>query len=66
MEYEAADEVAKRWGVSTRWVQALCRERRIPGAKQLGRVWLIPRGALKPPDDRVKAHPNHLTRRGKG
>lgn len=56
MEYEAAEETAKRWGVSTRWVQALCRDRRIPGAKRLGRVWLLPKGVEKPPDQRFKPH----------
>lgn len=54
MDYESAEEAARRWGVSTRWVQALCRGRRIPGAQRLGRVWLIPSGAKKPADLRVK------------
>ncbi len=61
MEYESAADAAKRWGVSPRWVQALCRGRRIPGAKRLGRVWLIPQGTEKPPDQRVtsrRAKPN--------
>ncbi len=56
VEYEAVKEAAKRWGVSARWVQALCRGRRIPGARQLGRVWLIPSGVEKPPDQRIKPH----------
>lgn len=56
MEYEAAEETAKRWGVSARWVQALCRDRRIPGAKRLGRVWLLPRDVEKPPDMRIKPY----------
>lgn len=47
MDYESAEEAARRWGVSTRWVQALCRGRRIPGAQRLGRVWLIPRGGAE-------------------
>lgn len=53
MEYESAEEAARRWGISARWVQALCRGRRIPGAQRLGRVWLIPRGAEKPADQRI-------------
>ena len=53
MDYESAEEAARRWVVSARWVQALCRGRRIPGAQRLGRVWLIPQGAEKPADQRV-------------
>jgi len=53
MEYESAEKVARRWGVSARWVQALCRGRRISCAQRLGRVWMIPRGAEKPVDQRV-------------
>ena len=53
VEYESAEEVARRWGVTARWVQALCRDRRIPGAQRLGRVWLIPRGAEKLVGQRV-------------
>jgi excisionase family DNA binding protein len=56
VEYESAEEAARRWGVSARWVQALCHSRRIPGAQRLGRVWLIPRGAGKPTDLRVTLH----------
>ena len=48
MEYESAEIAAKRWGISARWVQALCRDRRIPGAKRMGRIWLLPKGAEKP------------------
>lgn len=53
MEYEAAEETARRWGVSNRWVQALCHRHRIPGATRLGRVWLVPKGIEKPPDQRL-------------
>ena len=56
MEYESAEIAAKRWGISVRWVQALCRDRRIPGAKRMGRIWLLPRDAEKPPDQRIKPH----------
>lgn len=56
MEYESAEIAAKRWGISARWVQALCRDRRIPGAKRMGRIWLLPKGAEKPPDQRIKPY----------
>ena len=53
MDYESAEEAARRWVVSARWVQALWSGQRIHGAQRLGRVWLIPRGAEKPADQRV-------------
>ena len=56
VDYESAEEAARRWGVSVRWVQALCRGQRIPGAQRLGRVWLIPREAEKPLDQRIPQH----------
>ena len=56
MEYESAHDAARRWGVSARWVQALCRDRRIPGAKRMGRIWLLPRGVDKPADQRLKPY----------
>jgi len=61
VDYESAEEAARRWGVSARWVQALCHGRRIPGAQRLGRVWLIPRGAEKPGDQRLtpRRHRTH-------
>lgn len=61
MDYESAEEAARRWGVSARWVQALCRGQRIAGARRLGRVWLIPRGAEKPGDRRLSPR-RHRTR----
>lgn len=33
---------AKARGISARRLQALCRQRRIPGARLIGRLWFLP------------------------
>ena len=55
MEYMSAPQAAKKWGISERRVQILCKENRIPGASKLGYMWLIPRDAEKPIDGRRKS-----------
>lgn len=45
MEYMSCPEAAKKWGISERRVQVLCRENRIPGVSKLGYMWLIPKDA---------------------
>lgn len=52
-EYMTAQEAAKKWSVTLRWVQRLCKENRIDGAMNINRVWLIPRNAQKPMDRRT-------------
>ena len=47
MEYMSCPEAAKKWGISERRVQILCKEDRIPGV-------LIPKDAEKPVDARRK------------
>ena len=42
MEYMSCPEAAKKWGISERRVQILCREKRIQGVSKLGYMWLIP------------------------
>lgn len=54
MEYMSCPEAAKKWGISERRVQVLCRENRIPGVSKLGYMWLIPKDAEKPIDGRTK------------
>lgn len=54
MEYMSAPQAAKEWGISERRVQKLCEENRIPGVTKLGRMWLIPKDAIKPVDGRRK------------
>ena len=55
MEYMTIAEAAKKWNISRRRVQTLCSQNRIPGLDRLGAVWMIPKGAKKPPDARIKS-----------
>jgi len=45
-------EIAAQWGVSEAWVSMLCRQGRIVGAEKKGRSWAIPKGTVKPDDER--------------
>lgn len=42
--YISAKEAAQRIGVSQRWIQQLCKEGKVDGAKQFGAqdIWLVP------------------------
>ncbi len=55
-EYMTAQEAAEKWNVSLRWVQRLCKEKRIEGVLNVNRVWLIPKEAAKPFDKRRKVN----------
>lgn len=55
MDYLKIDEVAAKWGVSVRRVQAMCAQGKIQGAVRFGRDWMIPPSAKKPIDGRTKA-----------
>ena len=46
--YTLADEIAKRWDISIRQVQYLCKHGRINGAVKFGNTWAIPENAEKP------------------
>lgn len=39
-------EAAKRLGVSRQWIHKLLKAGRLPGARKVGRAWLIPEEAL--------------------
>lgn len=54
MEYVTPKEKALEWGITQRRVEILCGDGRISGAYRLGRVWAIPRDAVKPVDGRTK------------
>ncbi len=54
MEYLSVSQTAEKWGISTRRIQILCNEERIPGAMRIGSVWAIPENAEKPKDARIK------------
>lgn len=45
LDYMTAQEAAGKWNVSLRWVQRLCKEKRIKGVLNINRIWLIPQNA---------------------
>lgn len=50
MEYISTKEASAKWGISTIRITILANEGRIPGAKLMGKNWLIPVNATKPPE----------------
>ena len=54
MNYLYVSQTAERWGLSTRRIQILCNNKRIPGAVKIGNQWAIPSNELKPIDARIK------------
>lgn len=46
--YMMVQEAAKKWGITPRQVQILCKEGRIAGATRMSRLWIIPEDAEKP------------------
>ena len=55
MQYLSVKQMAKKWGISSRWLQVLCKDGRIPGAFIIGNSWAIPEDAEKPADQRIKS-----------
>ena len=55
MDYLKIDEVAGKWGISSRRLQTLCAQGKIEGANRFGRAWMIPKDTPKPADGRTKA-----------
>jgi hypothetical protein len=53
LEWINAQQAADKWGISSRRVQALCKNAQIEGVIRLGNVWLIPKDATKPADGRA-------------
>lgn len=49
MEYITTKEASARWGITPTRITILASEGRIPGAYRLGKSWLIPASATKPP-----------------
>lgn len=52
MDYFTANEIAKKWNISSRRVTKLCNEGRVDGATMKGSIWLIPENAKKPQEYR--------------
>ncbi|WP_172623497.1 helix-turn-helix domain-containing protein [Arabiibacter massiliensis] len=46
--YLSTKEAARKWGMTARRVQQLCREGQVPTARREGRSWLIPADAERP------------------
>ena len=55
MEFMSISEASVKWGISTRRIQVLCSQCRIPGICKLGNMWAIPKDAQKPDDARIKS-----------
>lgn len=53
--YVKISEIAKKWGIKERRVNALCLEGRIDGAVKFGNTWAIPAEAKKPEDKRIRS-----------
>ena len=53
-EYISAKEAALKIGVTARWIQQLCKDGKVEGAKQFGvqDIWLVP---IKWVEDRLAA-----------
>ena len=51
----AGKEAAKLWDLTERRVAGLCKEGKIKGVQKFGRNWMIPAGAERPMDSRVKS-----------
>ena len=55
MEYLSVKQTAEKWGISTKRIQFICKQGRIPGAFIIGNSWAIPKDAEKPKDQRIKS-----------
>lgn len=55
MDYLSIQEFSNKWNISKRRIQVLCKEGRIEGAKMIGNMWVIPAGAKRPDDARIKS-----------
>lgn len=51
--YKTLREVAEEWGITVRRVQMLCVDGKLPGAKKLGKMWVVPADVERPVDKRV-------------
>lgn len=54
MEYVPIQNCSAKWNISKRRIQVLCKEGRIPGAKMIGNMWVIPEKSERPIDARLK------------
>jgi len=50
--YKTVKEIATEWGVTLRSVQIMCVNGKIPGAKKMGKIWVVPADTVRPFDNR--------------
>lgn len=55
MGYLSIKQTSEKWNISSRWINDLCIEGRIPGAVKIGSYWDIPEDCQKPKDGRIKS-----------
>ena len=55
MEYLSTTQASEKWGISSRRIQILCSEGRVPGVMRVGNIWAVPSDAEKPMDARIKS-----------
>ncbi len=48
MVYMSVNEAARKWNISVRRVQQMCKSGEIPGAVKKGRSWVVPENVLQP------------------
>jgi len=60
--YIQVNEIAKRWDISLRQAQYLCKHGRIEGAVKFGTVWAVPENAVKPTRTGVNGKPGRKTK----
>lgn len=50
--YKTVKEIANEWGVTLRSIQIMCVNGKIPGAKKMGKIWVVPADTVRPFDNR--------------
>jgi len=55
MDYLTTKEMSSIWGISPTRITILAKNKRIPGAKQIGARWFIPTNTKKPLDNRFNS-----------
>ena len=55
MDILTIKEASSLWGISVRRITVLCNEGRIPGARKVAGVWILPKDSEKPADARIKS-----------
>lgn len=53
MQFMSVKQTSEKWSISTRRIQILCKQDRIPRVMRVGYSWVIPADAKKPSDARV-------------